>query len=190
MDNDSQLKDWSADWQGGEQESSGEAIRLYTQGRGRFMWRWMLSELTVAGIALPVLTYLGWMAIDQVERWAMAFLAVITIAAMSVGWWNWRGSLLASARTTADFVAVSSERLRRMRQAWRLGWVVLVAQVAVFAVWIQTFLGNRAHTVTAELFAWSWLGFMTLSAVFFQLWLDRRIRRDEEKFRTLTRELL
>jgi hypothetical protein len=191
MDNDAQLKDWTADWQGGsEQGSSGEAIRLYTQGRSRFMWKWLLSELAVGAIALPVLAYLGWMATDRVERWAMGLLAVITVAAMSVGWWNWRGSLLASAKTTADFVAVSTERLRRMRQAWRIGWVVLAAQVAVFAVWIPSFLGNRAHTVSAEWFAWGWLGFMTLSAVTFLLWLDRRMRRDEEKFTALTRELL
>jgi hypothetical protein len=191
MDNDAQLRDWTADWQGGgEQESSGEAIRLYTQRRSRFMSKWLLSELAVAAIALPVPAYLGWVATDRVERLAMGLLAAITIAAVGVGWWNWRGSLLASAKTTADFVAVSTERLRRMRQAWRLGWVVLAAQVAVFAVWITTFLQNRPHTVSAERFAWGWLAFMTLSAVVFQLWLDRRIGRDEEKFKALTRELL
>jgi hypothetical protein len=131
------------------------------------------------------------MATDLVERWAMALLAVITITAVSVGWWNWRGSLLASAKTTAEFVAVSAERLRRMRQAWRIGWIVLIAEVAVFTVWIWNMLyaGARDHTPFAERFSWGWLAFMSLAAVVFLLRTDRWIRRDEEKFAILKREL-
>lgn len=193
MTNDPELKEWTSDWQSGsEREYSAEAIRLYAQGRGRFMWTWLLIELAVGAIALPMLAYMGWMATDQVERWAMGLLGLITVAAMSVGWWNWRGSLLASANTTAEFVAVSTERLRRMRQAWRLGWVVLVAQVAVFSVWIWNMLyaGTRSHTAFAEQFSWAWLAFMSLSAVGFLLWVDRVIRRDEQKFAELRREML
>ena len=193
MDNDPELKAWAADWQTDHDEaSSAEAIRLYAQGRGRFMWSWLLSELTVGGIALPVLAYTGWMATDQIERWAMWMLAVITVMAMCVGWWNWRGSLLASARSTAEFVSVSTERLRRMRQAWRVGWVVLVAQVAVFSVWIWNFIYGQgtAPSAYAERFAWGWLAFMSLSAVAFLLWIGRVIRHDEAKFAELKRELL
>lgn len=193
MDNDPELKAWTSDWQtGGSAEDSAEAIRLYAQGRGRFMWTWILGEFAVAGVALPLLAYMGWMATDLVERWAMALLAVITITAVSVGWWNWRGSLLASARTTTEFVAVSAERLRRMRQAWRIGWIVLIAEVVVFAVWIWNMLyaGARDHTAFAERFSWGWLAFMSLAAVAFLLRMDRWIRRDEEKFESLKRELL
>ncbi len=193
MDNDPELKAWTSDWQAGSDEAhSAEAIRLYAQGRGRFMWTWILAEFTVAGIALPVLAYLGWMATDAVERWAMWLLAVITMAAASVGWWNWRGSLLASARTTAEFVSVSAERLRRMRQAWRIGWVVLLAEVLVFSVWIwnNLYAGTRGHTQLAERFSWGWLAFMSLAAVAFLLRMDRWIRRDEQKFAALKRELL
>lgn len=193
MDSDPELKAWTSDWQtGGSEEGSAEAIRLYAQGRGRFMWTWILGEFAVAGVALPVLTYLGGMATDLVERWAMALLAVITITAVSVGWWNWRGALLASARTTAEFVAVSAERLRRMRQAWRIGWIVLVAEVVVFSVWIWDMLytGTRDHTAFAERFSWGWLAFMSLAAVAFLWRMDRWIRRDEEKFESLKRELL
>jgi len=193
MDNDPELKAWTTDWQaGGTEEDSAEAIRLYAQGRGRFMWTWILGEFAVAGVALPLLAYMGWMATDLVERWAMALLAVITVTAVSVGWWNWRGSLLASARTTAEFVAVSAERLRRMRQAWRIGWIVLIAEVAVFSVWIWNMLyaGVRDHTAFAERFSWGWLAFMSLAAVVFLLRFDRWIRRDEAKFEALRRELL
>lgn len=192
MDNDPELKAWASDWQtGSDGESSVEAIRLYAEGRRGFMWSWVLSELTVGAIALPVLAYMGWMATDQIERWAMGLLTLITVAAMCVGWWNWRGSLLASAKTTAEYVAVSTERLRRMRQAWRLGWVVLAAQVAVFSVWIWSFIYGQgpAPSAFAERFAWGWLAFMSLAAVVFLLWMDRWIRRDEEKFAALKREL-
>ena len=191
MDNDPELKAWTADWQAGSQEQvPDDAIRLYARGRNGFMWAWALSELTVGGIALPVLAYRGWMTTDQVERWAMWLLTLVTAAAMSAGWWNWRGSLLASAKTTAEYVSVSAERLRRMRQAWRLGWLVLVAQVAVFVVWIWNKLYGQPgpHTAFAERFAWSWLAAMSLSAVVFLLWMDRWIRRDAEKFDALKRE--
>jgi len=193
MNNDQELKGWASDWQSGsEREPSAEAIRVYAQGRGRFMWTWVLLELTVGGIALPVLGYMGWMATDHVERWAMWLLSLITVAAMSIGWWNWRGSLLATASTTAEFVAVSTERLRRMRQAWRIGWIVLVAQVAVFSVWIWNllYLGASPSTAFHERFAWGWLAFMSLSAVAYMLWLDRRLRLDQQKFESLKRDLL
>lgn len=192
MDNDPELKAWTSDWQtGGSAEDSAEAIRLYAQGRGRFMWRWMLAELSVGIIALPLLAYMTWNASDAVERWAMALLAAITVAAMAVGWWNWRGSLLAAAHTTAEFVMVSAERLRRMRQAWRIGWIVLIAQVVVFSVWIWNMLysGARDHTAFAEQFSWGWLAFMSLAAAAFLLRMDRWVRRDEEKFAELKREL-
>lgn len=192
MDNDPELKAWASDWQAGDAGDPGDAIRHYAQGRRSFMWAWVLSELTVGAIALPVLAYLGLMATDLVERWAMWLLTLVTVAAMGVGWWNWRGSLLASAKTTAEYVAVSTERLRRMRQAWRLGWGVLVAEVAVFSVWIWNMLyaSAREHTLFAERFAWGWLVFMSLAAVGFLWWMDRLIRRDEEKFAELKRELL
>lgn len=192
MDNDPELKSWTSDWQAGAQhDEPADAIRLYAQGRRGFMWTWVMSELAVGAIALPVLAYMGWMATDEVERWAMYLLVLITAAAMCAGWWNWRGSLLASAKTTAEYVAVSTERLRRMRQAWRIGWVLLAAQVAVFSVWIWNMLyaGARSHTAFYEWFSWGWLAFMSLSAVAFLLWMDRWIRCDEEKFAALRREL-
>jgi hypothetical protein len=193
MDNDPELKTWTSDWQSGtEREYSAEAIKLYAQGRGRFLWTWVLIELTIGAIALPILGYLGWMATDAVERWAMWLLSLITVAAMSIGWWNWRGALLASANSTAEFVAVSAERLRRMRQAWSIGWIVLIAEVAVFSVWIwnDLYMGTRGPSAFAERFSWGWLAFMSLSAVVFLLWIGRVIRRDEEKFAELKRELL
>lgn len=192
MDNDPELREWTSDWQAGDdREGPGDAIRVYAHGRRRFMWKWALSEAAVGIIALPLLAYQGWTSTDAVERWSMGLLALIVVAAMGVGWWNWRGSLLASARTTADYLAVSAERLRRMRQAWRLGWVVLVAEVAVFSVWIWNMLyaGGRDHSPLAERFSWGWLAFMSIMAVAFLWRMDRWIRKDEEKFESLRREL-
>ena len=192
MNSDPELREWTSDWQAvNESDSSGEAIRLYAQGRRNFMWAWVLSELTVGAIALPLLAYVGWIATDVVERWTMWLLALTTVAAICVGWWNWQGSLLASARTTAEYVAVSTERLRRMRQAWRVGWAVLAAEVILFSVWIWNSLhaDTGAHTPFAERFSWGWLAFMSLAAVVFLLRMDGWIRRDAEKFAALTREL-
>ena len=66
----------------------------------------------------------------------MISLASITVATVGFGWWNWRGVLRSSAASTAEYLAMSAERLRRMRLAWRIGWLVLSAQFVVFAIWI------------------------------------------------------
>lgn len=192
MNNDRELNEWAADWQAqSEHGDSAGAIRLYAQGRNRFMWTWILLELVVAAIALPVLIYLGWTAPDRIGRWAMWLLAMITVAATCAGWWNWRGALLASAKTTSEYVAVSAERLRRMRQAWQIGWVLLCAEVAVFSVWIwnRLYAGDAPPLPSTEYFAWGWLCFMTLLAIAFLMYMHGRIRRDLETFETLTREL-
>ena len=192
MNNDPELKEWTADWQAGaNRESSAEAIRLYAQGRNRFMWTWILIEFSIGAIALPVLLYMGWTAPDIVGRWAMWLLAMITVAAVCVSWWNWRGALLASAKTTSEYVAVSAERLRRMRQAWRIGWILLVAEVVVFSVWIWNllYMAGAPPLPSSERFAWGWLAFMTLTAIAFLVRMDRGIRRDHETFEALKREL-
>ena len=192
MNNEPELGEWTSDWQaGGESDSSADAIRLYAQGRRGFMLAWALSELTAGAIALPLVAYLGWVATDQIERWAMWLLALMTVSAMCVWWWNWQGSLLASVRTTAEYLTVSTERLRRMRQACRMGWFVLIAAVAIFSVWIWNRLdaGAGAHTAFAERFSWGLLAIMTLSAVAFLVRMDRWIRRDAANFEELKREL-
>ena len=91
----------------------------------------------------------------------------------------------------AEYVAMSAERLRRMRLAWRIGWVVLAGEVAVFTIWIWDHLysGLRPHDAAAERFAWGWLSGMTMPRVVGLLYFGRWIRRDTERFDALRREL-
>jgi hypothetical protein len=121
----------------------------------------------------------------------MLALASITVAAVMLGWWNRRGVLRSSATTIADYVAISAERLRRMRMAWRLGWMVLAAQVFFFTIWIWDRLYSGARTVSPgeARFAWSWLSLFTLLAVGALVMFGRWLRRDAERFDELKREL-
>jgi hypothetical protein len=189
---DRELTQWADDWQAGEHDvGSADEIRHYVQRRGGLVWSWMVTDFVIGGIALPILAYLGWATESDLERMAMIALASITIAAVGFGWWNWRGVLRSSATNVAEYVAISTERLRRMRMAWRLGWIVLAAQDIVFTIWIWDHLysGARPHTADAERFAWTWLGVMTMAAIGGLLWFGRWIRRDTERFDALRREL-
>ena len=121
----------------------------------------------------------------------MTSLTLITIATVLFGWWNRRGVLRSRATTMADYVAISTERLRRMRMAWCIGWMVLAAQVAVFTIWLwnRLYAGTTPPSINAERFGWGWLAGMTIAAVVALLCFERWIRRDEKRFEALRREL-
>ena len=189
---DRELTEWAADWQAApHDEASAEQIKQYVARRSRMLWSFAVADVVIAAIALPILVYIGATTEHDVERMAMAGLSSLTIAAVIFGWWNWRGVLRSSATSVADYVAISAERLRRMRIAWRISWLVLAGFVALYTVWIWDMLysGARPHTPGEERFAWGWLGVMTAAMIGFLLWYSRWIKRDAERFEALRREL-
>jgi hypothetical protein len=188
---DRDLKKWAADWQAAPYDvETAEQIRHYVKKRGGLIWSFMVADFVIGGIALPVLIAIGWLSESRVERMAMLSLASITIATVGFGWWNWRGTLRASATSITEYVAISAERIRRMRLAWRVAWVVLAAQVILFSIWIWDMLYARpVPHLDAERFAWGWLGFWTLGFVVFLIFFGRWIRRDAARFEALKREL-
>ena len=190
--NDRELKEWAADWQAAApSRESTEQIRHYVKRRSRLIRSWAVTDFVIGGIALPILAYMAWTTTFEVERMAMIGLASITVAAVCFGWWNWRGVLRSSASSVTEYVAISSERLRRMRLAWRIGWIVLAGQVALFTIWIwdRLYSGTRPHYAWTERFAWVWLIVMTTAAVAGLIYFGRWIRRDAARFDALRREL-
>ena len=190
---DRDFQQWTKEWQAGtpRDETTEDQIRHYVKRRSGLLWSFFVSDFVIAGIALPVLVYYAVAARSDVERLSMLSLAVITVATVGFGWWNWRGVLRSSAATTAEYLAVSAERLRRMRLAWRIGWLVVSAQVAVFTIWIweQLYSGRLPYNAAAERFAWSMLGGMTVAAVIGLIIYGRWIRRDTKRFEALRRDL-
>ena len=184
---------WTAEWQSApaHDETTVEEIRRYVQRRTGLLWSFAVADFVIAGITLPVLLYLAWVTEEDVERLAMLGLASIVVAAVCFGWWNWRGVLRSSATSVAEYVAISTERLRRIRLAWRIGWVVLVAQVIVFTIWIWDHLYSGAQPMSpaAARFAWGWLGGFTAAAIIGLIAMGRWISRDAERFERLRREL-
>jgi hypothetical protein len=178
------LQAWTADWQAAlDNQASAEQIRRYVSKRSGLFWSFAVADCVVGGLALPVLVYLGVTTNSDIERLAMLSLASITIAAVIFGWWNRRGVLRSSATTIAEYVAISAERLRRMRTAARIGWLVLVAEVVFFSIWIWDRVNSGARSVTRgeEIFAWSWLALFTVigaaGLIAFGRWLDRDAAR-------------
>ena len=189
---DQDLKAWTADWQAAPDNiESAEQIRRYVSRRTGQLWSFAVADFVIGGLALPVLLYLGLTTRSDVERMAMLGLASITVATVMFGWWNRRGVLRSSATTIADYVAISTERLRRMQTAWRIGWLVLGGEVIFFVIWIWDRLYSGARTVSPgeERFAWSWLAFSRFLAVIGLVKFGRWLNRDAERFEALKREL-
>jgi hypothetical protein len=190
---DRDFREWQQQWQAAVPRdiSTEEQIRHYVKRRTGMLWSWIVGEFIIAGIALPILAYMGWASTVEIERFAMWALAVMTAATVLFSWWNWRGVLRSSANSVAEYVAISGERLRRMRLAWRVAWMVLIGEVVLFTIWIWDHLysGARAHDLADERFAWGWLGGFTSAFVIYLIWLGRWITRDSERFERLRREL-
>lgn len=189
---DLDLEKWARDWQAAPYDiESAEQIRHYVSQRTGLFWSFAVADFVIGGLTLPVLVYLGAYSEEIAERFAMIGLASITVAAVMFGWWNRRGVLLSSATTIAEYVAISSERLRRMRMAWRIGWIVLAAEIVAFSIWIwsRLYSGPVPPPAGAERFAWLWLGGFTLAAIVGLVWFGRWINRDAARFEQLKREL-
>ena len=189
---DQDLKSWAEDWQAAPYNvESAEQIRHYVKRRSGLFWSFAVADFVIGGLALPVLLYLAIVTKSDVERMAMLALASITVAAVMFGWWNRRGVLRSSATTIADYVAISAERLRRMRTALRIGWLILVGEVIFFVIWVWDRLYSGARTISPgeERFAWAWLGLFTLLGVVGLLKFGRWLDGDSERFETLRREL-
>jgi hypothetical protein len=189
---DLDFKEWAGDWQAAPYDKeSAEQIRHYVRQRGGMLWSFAVADFVIGGVALPVLVYFGVTTERDAERMAMAGLASITVAAVMFGWWNRRGVLRSSATTIAEYVAISVERLRRMRMAWRIGWVVLVAEMIVFTIWTwnRLYSGPAAPSAGVERFAWLWLGGFGLAGLIGMLYFGRWLNRDAARFEALRREL-
>src|SRR5687768_10775221 len=179
---DRDFQQWSKEWQAGTPRdvSTEEQIRHYVKRRSGLLWSFLVSDFVIGAIALPILAYFSIYARSEVERLSMISLASITIAAIGFGWWNWRGVLRSSAASTAEYLAISAERLRRLRLAWRVGWIVLAGEVIVFVIWISNhfYFSDGPHEPWGERFAWVWLAGFTLVAVVSLIWFGRWIARD------------
>lgn len=193
--NDPNFDKWAQDWQAGipkqHGDGSAERIRRYFRQRSGTMRSFMVADFAIGAVALPVLGYFAWIADNDIERASMSGLMAITVATIAFGSWNWRGVLKASATTTSDYVALSAERLRRLRLACRIAWVVMLAQVMVFTIWIwnRLYSGAAPPQAWAERFSWGWLAGFTVVAIVSLVWFGRWIARDARRFEALRREL-
>jgi hypothetical protein len=192
---DQELQAWMDDWQS-ERTTAGppstaEEIRNHVRRRHRQLIRWVAGEVA---IGLGFLTFLLHRAVtqtDPVDKIAMGLLALVVATVMVFGAWNWRGAMSAAAETTSAYLAISVERLRRMRRSVTAGWAVLVFEVAVFTPWIwyQLHGAGASPTVDRAVFAWSLLALMVTLGVLFIIVIERWISDDESHLENLRREL-
>jgi hypothetical protein len=191
-DKHTDFAEWARAWQGDAPQPTAtvEIIRDYVRRRGHLVRAFIFADLAIGAVALPLLGSLAWTAQTHIDRWSMIGLAAITLAAMAFGWWNWSGVRRASTATTANYISVSSERLRRMRIAWRAGWAVLAAELVVFTIWIpdRLYAGGEPSDFS-ERFAWTWLAGFTMAAAISLLWFGRWLTRDADRFERLRTDL-
>ena len=191
-DEQADFSNWMQTWQDDDAPPVPAAkIREYVTRRGRLVRAFMISDLVIGVVAVPLLAYLAWSADNTIDRLSMIALASITTAAVCFGTWNWRAVRRDTAATTAGFVTLSTERLRRMRTAWQFAWALLAAQIVIFTIWIGNALyaGPGPVNAAAERFAWAWLMGMALATALALAWFGRWLNRDAERFAALRREL-
>jgi ABC-type Co2+ transport system permease subunit len=182
----SDLEQLAADWQAIDAPGPApDAIRRFVGARTRVLRAWIAGEVLVGAVAILVLGYFGWTTEDRRERLVMISLAIVTAAMMAASRWIWTGVIDLQARNTAEYVALSLERLRRMKQACWAGWAALTAEVVLFALWIP----NRAGGSENSAFAWALLAGMTVAAAVFLRSLRWWIARDERRLSDIRRDM-
>jgi hypothetical protein len=189
---DRELQQWLDVWQTASEPQTGpEAIRDYVARRSLMLALWFYTEIVIGAVGLVLLLHRALTGTDPVEMLAMGALAAIAGGSLLFSLWNWRKGLRASSGTTADFVALSIDRVRRMRRAIRFGWGILVCEVVVFVPWIwrQLYAGPQPPSAGAERFAWGLLLGLTTFALLLLVGLQRWISRESRILDGLRHEL-
>lgn len=187
-DSDRELQQWIDEWQATELPGPpAPAMRDYVGRRSRLLQIWLVAEAAIIVVSVAVLLLYIAAHDNAVERSTMLLLLAIVLAVSAFEWWNWRGMLRASAEDTATFVRLSLERLRRVRRAITVSWIVLAAQVIVFTPWIWS--RTAASTMGARLLAWGWLLGFTVATVVGILFVRRWVGRETQLLQSLAREL-
>jgi hypothetical protein len=189
---DRELQQWLEAWQTVSEPATGpEAIRDHVARRSLMLTVWFGTEVTICTVALTFLLHRALTETDPVEILAMGAFAVIAGGSLLFSLWNWRTGLRNSSGTTADFVTLSIDRVRRMRRAIRFGWGILVCEVLVFVPWIwrQLYAGVQPPSASAERFAWGLLGGLTALGLLLLIGLQRWISREAHILEGLRREL-
>lgn len=189
---DRELQRWTEAWQDDRAPlAAPEAIRRHVRRRSRCLAFWVSGELAIGFVFTTLLVRRVVTESDPWEKVAMSLLAVIALGATGLSWWNWHGTLRASAQTTAAFVALSRTRVHRLRRAVRAGWRVLLAEVAVLIPWIAHRLyGGGAHASVGQAsFSWGLLALLTLLGVVLLTALGRSARREATAIEALEADL-
>ena len=190
---DRELDQWMDAWQADAGERSApDVIRAHVRRRSLQLTLWLGGEIAVAGLAMSLVIGAALTSSDALDRLAMGLLSAIVLGALALSWWNWRGTLRASAMTTREFVQLSAERWRRLRRAIAIGWYLLGAELLVLAPWLwhRLYGGPTPPSVEAERFGWGLLLVLTTLAVLLLGALHAWARREGIRVAELERQVL
>lgn len=190
---DRELQEWIDAWQADAGDRvDPDTIRAHVRRRSVQLGLWLAGEIVVAGLAMALVIGAALATTDPVDRLAMALLTVIVAGALALSWWNWRGTVRATAKTTSEYVQLSVERWRRLRRAIVLGWYLLGAEVLVLAPWVwhRLYGGPTPPSADAERFGWGLLLALTTLAALLLGALHVWARREGERVATLEREVV
>lgn len=191
---DSELRQWMDLWHapsGAGAPATPEAVHGHVEHRSRLLAVWLTGEVAVSVGAVVFLLHRAVTNPDPFEQVSMGLLACVVVSALWLSLWNWRGVVRASTSSTSGFLALSCERVRRFRRAIRIGWSLLLVEVAVFVPWVwhQLYGGSRVPSDSAERFGWGWLAGITMLGIVLLVGLDRWTRREAEILEGMRREL-
>jgi hypothetical protein len=189
---DQELRAWIDEWQADQLPPLAvDTLAARVRRRARTLKIWAVSEAVVGASALAVVSYRAVVDPDPLEKLAMSLLAAIAIGALAFSWWSWRGIFRASGESTTAFLEYSVQQTRRWQRYLRTGWLILVAEVAVFVPWIQHRLAqtDEAARPGAAAFAWGLLTLMVTLAIVWMSVAQRYLRREMEQLAALREEI-
>ncbi len=187
---DQELREWIDEWQADRLPPLAvESVAARVRRRARKLKIWAAGEAIVGVTALAAVAHRAIVDPDPLEKLAMSLLGAIAIGALAFSWWNWRGMFRVSNASTAAFLEYSARRARQWQRYLRAGWIILLAEVAVFVPWVRHRVSVAGDAAAAAWFGWSLLVVMVTLAIAFMLVAQRSVRREMDQLAALDEEL-
>lgn len=128
---DPDLDRWTAEWQQGAPPAP-DLARMARRER-RLLLAWIAADWLFGMAGFAFAAWLWFVLATPMARFAAAGIAVLIVAVLAFSVVNWRGMLAGDRASSAEFLALASERCRARLRYIRFGWWVLAADVVVIA---------------------------------------------------------
>ena len=192
---DREWNDLMADWQAEEPVAaplSDEARQRIRRRVRLYGYRMVLITLFELAGCAAMLAWVWKGSMDEpraIGTVGVAGTAVIIAVALGFSLWNRRGVWAPATESTLTFVELSLERQRRNLMALRFGPWFLAGELAFLIPWSVWSLLSKPAEPWRWLFAFGWMGGMSILFLVFWAWYRKRTLRKLAEWEELRQAL-